>query len=201
MNFRRAVLTFVAGIVLVVVALLAMSPPSDPADYHGTLLSPPTPAADFTLHSADGPVTRADLAGKVTPIFFGYTSCPDICPTTLFRLAAALNELGPRREDVQVVFVSVDPERDTPERASEYARAVDPAFVGLTGSEAEIDHVASQYGIYHAKADGSEATGYLVDHTTTIVVLNEEGETELLWSSTVSADEMAEDLAALVGGR
>lgn len=188
-------------VVVAVVALLAMSQPRTAVDYHGTHLSPPAPAADFTLHSAAGPVTRADLQGKVTPIFFGYTSCPDVCPTTLLRLAAALDELGPRRDDVQVLFVSVDPDRDTPERASAYARAVDPSFLGVTGSAAEIDHVASQYGIYHAKADGSEATGYLVDHTTTIVVLNEDGETELLWSSTVSAEEIARDLAALMDGR
>lgn len=201
MDLRRVALLFTVGTLLALGVLLAMDRPSTPIGYHGTHLSPPTPAADFTLRSAAGPVTREGLEGKVTLIFFGYTSCPDVCPTTLLRLAAALDELGPRRADVQVVFVSVDPDRDTPERVSEYARAVDPSFIGATGSQAEIDRVAAQYGIYHARAEGSEATGYLVDHTTTVVVLNEEGETELLWSSTVTAEEMAADLSTLMRER
>jgi protein SCO1 len=198
MNAKRAVLTFIAGTALVVGVLMVAGALSEPVTYHGTHLSPAMPAADFTLHSADGPVAREDLAGKVSPIFFGYTSCPDICPMTLLRLQSALEELGPERDDVQVVFVSVDPERDTPERVSAYARAVDPSFLGVTGSEEEIAHVASQYGIYHAKAEGSDATGYLVDHSATIVVLNEAGRVELLWSPTVTATEMADDLRALL---
>lgn len=197
MDVRKAVLTFIAGTGLIVAALMVAGALIGPVAYHGTHLDPPMPAASFTLHSADGPVTRESLAGKVTPIFFGYTSCPDVCPLTLQRLSAALDELGPARDDVQVVFVSVDPERDSPERASAYARAVDPSFLGVTGSDAELETVTSQYGIYHAKAEGSDATGYLVDHTATIVVLNEAGEMELMWSSTVTASEMAEDLARL----
>jgi protein SCO1/2 len=164
----------------------------------GTHISPPMPASPFTLASAEGDVSLASLRGKAVVLFFGYTSCPDVCPTTLLRLSSALETLGPAREDVQVVFVSVDPERDTPERATAYAKAVDPSFLGLTGSPEEIADVAAKYGIYYAKAEGSDATGYLVDHSATVTVLNRDGRVELLWSPTVTAGEMASDLAALL---
>ncbi|MEJ2504425.1 MAG: SCO family protein [Gemmatimonadota bacterium] len=144
----------------------------------GTHISPPMPASPFTLASADGDVSLASLRGKA--------------------LSSALETLGPAREDVQVVFVSVDPERDTPERATAYAKAVDPSFLGLTGSPGEIADVAAKYGIYYAKAEGSDATGYLVDHSATVTVLNRDGRVELLWSPTVTAGEMASDLAALL---
>lgn len=200
MNAKRYALTFLPGLALVVVVLLALGALDEPATYHGTHLSPPMPPADFTLESADGPVSLADLEGKVAAMFFGFTSCPDVCPTTLRRLASVLEELGPDRDEVQVVFVSVDPERDSPERATSYAKAVDPSFRGLSGSVEAIDAVASSYGIYHEKAEGSDATGYLVDHTATVLVLNREGGLELLWSPTVTADQMAEDLATLLDG-
>lgn len=170
----------------------------EPVTYHGTHLSPSMPATPFTLESADGPVSLADLEGRAVVLFFGYTGCPDVCPTTLLRLSNALNQLGKERQDVQVVFVSVDPERDTPERASAYARAVDPAFIGLSGTPDQIADVAAKYGIYYAKAEGSEATGYLVDHSATVTVLDDRGRVELLWSPTVTAPEMAEDLDALL---
>ncbi|NIU75659.1 MAG: redoxin domain-containing protein [Gammaproteobacteria bacterium] len=199
----KKLLIFAAGVAIVPVVLVVASALSEPVEYHGTHLSPAMPAADFTLRSADGPVSPSDFEGKAVPLFFGYTSCPDVCPTTLLRLSAALEafeERGGDPDDVQVVFVSVDPERDSPERASEYARAVDPSFVGVTGTPEEIADVAAKYGIYYAKAEGSEATGYLVDHSATITVLNEDGEVALLWSPTVTAEQMAEDLDSLLGG-
>lgn len=198
MSVKRYALTFLPGLILVVVVLLALGAFDDPATYHGTHLSPAMPPADFTLESADGPVSLSDLEGRVAPLFFGFTSCPDVCPTTLRRLATALDELGEGREEVQVVFVSVDPERDSPERATSYARAVDPSFRGLSGSAEAIDAVASHYGIHHEKVDGDHANGYMVDHTATVLVLNKDGELELLWSPTVTASQMAEDLAVLL---
>ena len=201
-NVKRAALSALAGIGLAVVVLAGTGAFAEPVSYHGTHLSPPMPAVDFALRSADGPLRRADLEGKLTALFFGYTSCPDVCPTTLLRLNSALEALealGESREDVQVVFVSVDPERDSPERATAFAKAVHPSFLGVTGTEQEIASVAAAYGIYHAKAEGSDATGYLVDHTAAVLVLNEAGEMELLWSPTVTAPEMAADLTTILG--
>lgn len=187
-----------AGVGLLLAAAFAFFARREPATYHGTRLSPPMEPAPFTLASADGPVSLSDFEGKVVALFFGFTSCPDVCPSTLLRLSTALEELGDDREDVQVVFISVDPERDSPERADRYAASVDPSFVGLSGTPAAIDEVASDYGIYHAKAEGSEATGYLVDHTTTVTVLDAAGRRVLLWGAEVTAGQMAEDLETLL---
>ena len=227
---KRAAVSLLAGVGLAGIALLAMGALGAferPATYHGTHLDPPMPAVDFTLESADGPVSRADLEGKIVPVFFGFTSCPDVCPITLQRLSQALEQVERGREDVQVVFVSVDPERDTPEQASAYAEGFDPSFIGLSGSEAKIAEVASAYGIHRARMGGSSAehagaaggmvgsgraeaghpdvsagganpADYMVEHSSTAVVLNREGGVELLWSSTVTAPQMAEDLAALL---
>ena len=200
---KRVLIGGLAGIAAAGVLLLVTGGFEQPVAYHGTHLSPAMPAAPFTLESADGPVSTADLEGKVVALFFGYTSCPDVCPTTLLRLSTALDRLegdGGDSDNVQVVFVSVDPERDTPERASRYAEAVDPSFIGVTGTEQEIADVAAQYGIYYARAAGTDATGYLVDHSATITVLNEDGRVELLWSPTVTAPQMARDLANLLEG-
>ena len=170
---KRILISAAVGLALAVaIAFLTLR---EPATYHGTHFSPGMPAADFTLESADGPVSKTDFEGKAVAIFFGFTACPDICPTTLLRLSNALDRLGEKRSQVQVVFISVDPERDTPERADRYAESVDPAFVGLSGTPEEIADVAAEYGIYYEKAEGSEATGYLVDHLATITVLNEHG--------------------------
>lgn len=170
----------------------------EPMSFHGTRLSPPLPPVDFTLQSASGPVSASDFRGEAVVLFFGYTSCPDVCPTTLLRLSNAMDQLGDDRDDVQVVFVSVDPERDSPARADAYAKAVDPGFIGVTGTPAEIAEVAAQYGIYYAKAEGSDATGYLVDHSATVIVLDRSGGVSLLLSPDVDAAGIAEDLRALL---
>jgi protein SCO1/2 len=166
-------------------------------ELHGSLLEPSLPAADFTLASDGGPVRLADLRGKVVVLFFGYTFCPDVCPTTMVRLGRALELLGKDAERVQVVMISVDPERDTPERLGPYARAFHPSFLGLTGTREEIDAVASAYGIYHAKAEGSAATGYLVDHTANVLVLDRSGGLRLLWPFEVPAEALAADLRVI----
>jgi len=163
-------------------------------ELHGTYLEPPLPAADFELTSADGPVRLAELRGKVVVLFFGYTFCPDVCPTTMVRLGQAMELLGKDAERVQVIMVSVDPERDTPEKLAQYARAFHPSFLGVTGTREEIDAVASAYGIYHAKAEGSGATGYLVDHSANVTVIDRRGGVRLIWPYNVEAADVASDL-------
>src|SRR5690625_2939132 len=172
MNFRRFLLISTTLIVAFVgfVAFRLLGPRG--VEPYGTLIEPPLPAADFTLTSADGPVRLADLKGKVVVLFFGYTLCPDVCPMTLARLGQALEQLGDDAERVQVIMVSVDPERDTPERLKEYVRAFHPSFIGVTGTEEELAAVAATYGVYFATAEGSDATNYLVDHTATTTVLD-----------------------------
>ena len=168
---------------------------------HGTLLEPPMAVPDFELASAGGRVAKRDLEGRLVVLVFGFTHCPAICPTTLARLARAMEELGPEAEEVRVVMITVDPERDTPQRMEEYATAFDPGFLGLTGSAEEIAEVAAAYGIFHARSADPEADGgYQVDHTTTITVLDRDGRARLLWAFGTEARDMASDLRHLIGG-
>jgi len=167
-------------------------------ELHGTLIEPAMAAPDFELTSADGPVRKSDFEGRLVVLSFGYTHCPDVCPTTLARLGRAMELLGPAAEEVQVLLITVDPERDGAEKVSAYARAFDPSFIGLSGTAEEVGRVAADFGIFHAKAEGSAATGYLVDHTATVTVLDRDGDTRLLWSFDVTPEEIAADLRYLV---
>lgn len=140
------------------------------------LAAEPT-GGDFRLHTSDGPVELADLRGKVVLIYFGYTWCPDICPTNLAIIALALRALTPEELNrVQVLFVSVDPERDTPERLEEYATYFHPAIVGVTGSQAEVAQAAALYGAAYRRAEeSSSAMGYSVDHSAYTYVVDPQG--------------------------
>lgn len=122
---------------------------------------------DFTLQSADGPVALRDFRGKVVLLYFGYTYCPDICPTSLAATAEGLKELTPDElARVAVILVSVDPKRDTPARLKEYARFFHPTIVGVTGTPEEIAAVAKRYGVFYAEQKVATAgDGYVVDHS------------------------------------
>lgn len=121
---------------------------------------------DFTLTSADGPVSLTAYRGKVVLVYFGYTFCPDICPTSLTATAEGLKRLQPEElARVAVIFVSVDPERDTPMHLKEYAAFFHPAIVGVTGTAEEIAAVARRYGVFYARQKVDTAGGYVMDHT------------------------------------
>jgi protein SCO1 len=124
------------------------------------------PPVDFTLHSASGPVHLSDFRGKVVLLYFGYTFCPDICPTSLAATSRALASLAP--EDlarVQTLFVSVDPARDTPEHLAEYAGFFHPSILGVTGTDEEVAVAARPYGVVYARHAVEGASGYVVDHS------------------------------------
>ena len=132
---------------------------------------------DFTLQSADGPVALADFRGKAVLLFFGYTYCPDVCPTALSTAAAALNQLTAEElADVAVLFVSVDPKRDTPARLKEYASFFHPAIVGVTGSPEAVAEVAQRYGVFYAEQQVATAgDGYVVDHSANTYTIGRDG--------------------------
>ncbi|KXX64944.1 SCO family protein [Marichromatium gracile] len=148
-------------------------PPSVPEP---TLASAPQ-GGDFTLVSAAGPVSLSGLRGKVVLIYFGYTWCPDICPTNLAIIAHALGQLTPEvRERVQVLFVSVDPERDDPERLRQYTAYFHPGIIGLTGTPEQLAEVAARYGAAYRRVEQSDsALGYLVDHSANTALVDPEG--------------------------
>ncbi|NWF63274.1 MAG: SCO family protein [Chloroflexi bacterium] len=165
-----------------------------PHTFHGTVIQSPERSFDFTLTGAQGDVSPSDFRGKIVLLYFGYTFCPDICPGTLGNVAQALRDMGEKADEVQLIMVSLDPERDTPEKLAEYMQRFHPSFIGVTGSQEQLDEAASLYGIYYQKTEGSSATGYLIDHTATLLVLDREGFLKLVFPFGVTADEIADDL-------
>lgn len=133
----------------------------------------------FGLTNQDGKrVTDQDFRGKYMLIFFGFTFCPDVCPSELQVMSAALDELGPQGDKIQPVFITIDPERDTPEAMKLYVSNFHPRMVGLTGSEADIAAVAKAYRVYYAKAkspEGAAPGDYLMDHSTILYLMGPDG--------------------------
>ncbi|MDP2795801.1 MAG: SCO family protein [Sulfurisoma sp.] len=131
---------------------------------------------DFTLRAATGPVSLKDYRGKVVLLYFGYTYCPDICPTSLTATAQGLASLAPAElARVRTIFVSVDPERDTPERLKEYAPFFHPSIIGVTGTAAEIADVAGRYGASYARQQITGVANYVVDHSALTYVIAPDG--------------------------
>ena len=158
--------------------LLGWKPsPENNAPHQALDLAQRPKGGDFTLISAEGPVSLRDLRGKVVLVYFGYTWCPDICPLNLSYLTLALNSLGPEeRERVEVLFISVDPERDTPERLHEYTAYFAPEILGLTGTPQQLASTAALYGAaYRRGEEGSSAMGYSVDHSAFTYLLDTTG--------------------------
>ncbi len=165
-----------------------------PHTFHGTVIQSPEPSYNFTLTSSNGDVSLSDYRGKLVVMYFGYTFCPDICPATLANVGQALRDLDSQADDIQVIMVSLDPERDTPEKLSDYVDQFHPSIIGITGTKEKLDEVASLYGIFYQKAEGSDATGYLIDHTATLLVLDREGYLKLVFPFGVTSKEIADDL-------
>ena len=130
----------------------------------------------FTLIGGDGKAfSSTQLSGKPYAIFFGFTHCPDVCPTTLARLAKLRRELGQGDRPFEIVFVTVDPERDGPKEVGQYAGLFNAPIIGLTGSPARIAQVKKQFGIYSKKVPGHHGTDYSVDHTATVLLFDRNG--------------------------
>jgi protein SCO1 len=139
------------------------------------LIAGATIGGPFHLVDQNGStVTEADLKGHPTAMFFGYTFCPDVCPTTLYDLTTLMEQLGPEADKLKVYFVSVDPERDTREVMAEYMSAFDPRFIGLTGTPAEVDEIIKNYRVYARKVE-QEKGPYLMDHTAGVYLLDDTG--------------------------
>lgn len=184
---------------LLVLAVGAIRIVNPPHTWTGMLMDPLAPVNDFSLTAAGGkPVRISDFRGKLVALYFGYTYCPDVCPTTLAELAAGMRDLGADAQQVQVIFISVDPARDTPERLADYVANFDPSFIGITGSPEEIAAVATPLGIYYQTHEGTAATGYLVDHTATVMVLDRQGRLRLLLPFGTTGAQAASDLRALM---
>jgi protein SCO1/2 len=196
---RRAIMIFAAAVLLLAAALagfyLMNRQLSGPGGSGVAIVGGP-----FTLTNQDGmKVTEKNYLGKHMLVFFGYTYCPDVCPTELQVMMAALDSLGTEAEKIQPVFVSVDPERDTPEVLKSYVENFGPRLIGLTGTPEEIAAVAKSYRVYYAKAaNQTSPDSYLMDHSSIIYLMGPDGRFVKHFPYTTDAAKLAEELKQAV---
>jgi protein SCO1/2 len=167
----------------------------------GTRIDPPQPLPSTVLTGQDGSdFDRAKLHGRWSLMFFGFTHCPGICPMTLMTLAQTKKQLGGLASDEQpqIVFVSVDPERDTPDLVARYMSQFDPSFTGVTGSVAAIDEFTAGLGIAHKKI-GAATDDYMVDHTAAIMMIDPQGRRVAVFSPPFTAEHLATDYMRMLG--
>ena len=196
-------LMWIGGGILALVAVVAAlsiifaKPPS----FRGTLYGEPFPsAAEVELTKADGSIFRmSEQRGKIVLLFFGYTSCPDVCPTTLAEMTKVMNELGVASQNVQVVFVSVDPRRDTPEKIQEYASRFNSTFLGLSGTQEELEPIWQGYSIFRAEVDSDSAMGVIIDHTARLYLIDPEGNLRLSYAYATPVEDIVHDIELLLG--
>jgi protein SCO1/2 len=156
-------------------------------------------AKGFSLTDHNGkPRTLQDFRGKLTVLFFGYTQCPDVCPTTMAEMAAVLKELGPAADEVQVLFVTLDPERDTQELLASYVPAFDKRFLGLRGDAEATARTAKEFKVFYSKVPGSEPGQYTIDHTAGSYVFDREGKVRLFLRHGQGPAPIAHDLRQLL---
>ncbi|MFL9880218.1 SCO family protein [Herbaspirillum rhizosphaerae] len=156
-------------------------------------------AKDFALTDHNGkPRTLADFKGKAVVMFFGYTQCPDVCPTTMAEMANVMKELGPQADKVQVLFVTVDPARDTPQILSQYVPAFDKRFLGLYGDEAATAKVAKEFKVFFQKVPGKTPGSYTMDHTAGSYVFDPRGHIRLFVKHGQGAEPIVHDLKLLL---
>jgi len=147
-------------------------------------------------------VTEATFHGRWMLVYFGFTYCPDVCPTELQTMSSALDRLGPQARQVVPIFITVDPERDTPAALAEYVKLFDERMVGLTGSKEQIAAAAKAYRVYYARAKANGTTDYLMDHSSFIYLIGPDGGFRALFRHGIAAQEMAESLKSrLAPGR
>lgn len=194
----KLILSGVGILVVLLLAVVGTQLFAQPYTFRGSLIDPPLPSHDFVLTDQAGqPFRLRDQQGNVVVMAFGYTACPDVCPTTLADFKRVRTLLGEQAEHVRFVFVTVDPERDTPERLGQYMAAFDPSFRGLSGADADLEQVWNNYGIYHEKQYVGSAAGYLVDHTSRIYVVDAQGNLRLTFPFGTQVEDMAEDIRHL----
>jgi protein SCO1/2 len=170
-----------------------------PPSFQNTDLTGLDYARDFALTDHTGkPRTLADFKGKVVVMFFGYTQCPDVCPTTMAEMASVMKELGPQADQVQVLFVTIDPERDTPALLAQYVPAFDPRFLGLYGDAAATARVAKEFKVYYAKVPGKTPGSYSMDHTAGSYVFDRNGKIRLFLRHGQGAAPITHDLKQLL---
>jgi len=188
----------VATIALAVFGLTGCQPSTPPA-FQATDITGATFARDFKLTDHNGTVrTLADFKGKAVAVFFGYIHCPDVCPTTLSDFSAALKQLGPQAEQVQVIFVTLDPQRDTPDLLKQFVPAFNPGFLGMFTDADGLKRLAHEYKVVYQKTSVKGADDYLIDHSAGTYIYDPQGRLRLLMPYGSSPETIAHDLRILL---
>ncbi|MFP5390356.1 MAG: SCO family protein [Gammaproteobacteria bacterium] len=190
---------------LLAVCLLALSlvacdkVDTKPLSFHSTDVTGLEYAKDFALLDHTGkPRTLADFKGKVVVVFFGYTQCPDVCPTTMAEMAAVRKALGAQADQLQVLFITLDPERDKQELLAQYVPAFDPSFIGLHGDKAATDKVAKEFKVFYAKQPGKTPDSYTIDHTAATYVFDRKGKIRLFVRNGQPTQDVVDDIKQLL---
>ena len=170
-----------------------------PYSFHGTTISPPLPVTDFALQTANEEVFRlSEQKGQLILLFFGYTSCPDVCPVTLATFKQVYDDLGADAQLVRFVMITADPDRDTPERVAEYAAQFNPEFIGLSGDLVVLEQIWKELGVFVEKQESNSAAGYLVSHTASVYVLDQQGGLFMTFPYGTNATEIADDIRQIL---
>lgn len=189
----------VAGLLVGLIAVIGFALANQTHTFAGTVLEPPKEMYDFQLKGPEDRVVRlSDFRGKYVLVFFGYTSCPDVCPTTLKELSGILKVLGDKADQVQTLFISVDPEKDTAKRLSGFIKQFDSRIMGLSGSMEDIQLTAKEYGIFFEKRPFGTEGAYSVDHTATLMLLDPNGGLRVAYPYGTSYKEIAADVRYLL---
>jgi protein SCO1/2 len=194
----RLLLWLLVAAVVVAVGVLTLWSTQTPSPQYGIVLDQGSASEEFTLTGPGGqPVSLSDYRGKTVLLYFGYTFCPDVCPLTLGDISSALAQMDDGGESVQTVFVTLDPERDTAERLSQYLNFINKSFVGLTGTPEEVAEQASHFGVFYERREGSSPETYFVDHTSQVLVIDKDGYLRMIFPNGVNGEQMAADLSTL----
>jgi protein SCO1/2 len=170
---------------------------SQPHRLSGSVIDPPQPAPEIAL----GNFTLSANRGKTALIFFGYTSCPDVCPATLGEMKEILNRLGDKAGGVAMIFITVDPKRDTPEKMSTYTAAFDPRIHGLTGSLEQLNQVWQAYGVYRAEQPTGNEGLYTVDHSSRAYLIDPQGNLRTTYTFGTPTDDILADIKSLMSSK
>ena len=173
--------------------------PANPLGLKAGVFEPPRMAPDFTAQGSDGkPLKLSQFRGKLVLLEFGYTSCVDVCPVSLAMLAQARKKLGALADQMQVVYVTVDPERDTAERMRNYLKAFDPSFVGATGTPQQMAKIRQEYGISATRKDIMGGKDYVIGHSSYLYFVDRKGALRALLPFGHTADDVVQDATLLL---
>jgi len=198
---KKTALTGIFSLLLIGIVTITVFEFARPQEFRGTsYVEPYPPAFDFSLTTNAGDeFSLHQLQGKIILLFFGYTSCPDVCPTTLAELNQSVQLLGEQAASrVQVIFISVDPDRDTPERTQEYVNNFNKNFIGLSGSDTDLQPVWDAYGIYREIVDNGSSAGYIVDHVARVTLIDGNQNMRLSYGFDTPVDDIVHDIKLIL---